>query len=80
MSERQREYQCQSAAHGHPSQENIPIQLLMMDYARSGGGRRERLKQILWCSASPSSGGSPAPIEAAITDPVKGNALPCDLL
>jgi hypothetical protein len=31
-------------------QENVPIQLLMMDCARSATKRRERQKQILWAA------------------------------
>jgi hypothetical protein len=31
-------------------QENVPIPLLMMDYAKSATKRRERQKQILWAA------------------------------
>ena len=42
-------------------QENIPIQLLMMDYARSATKRRERLKQILWVVRPPHQAGRQRP-------------------
>ena len=42
-------------------QENVPIQLLMMDYARSATKRRERRKQILWVVRPPHQAGRQRP-------------------